>query len=86
VLGAKAMVEGGYRDSYGLGRHVAGSNFFHYIRDPWNSLAEMYWDMDVIPEDGKGWDLCDSAPDKTFAVWSHNPPPEDFVTNFEPPA
>lgn len=42
VLGATNLIEAGYRECFGLGRHVAGSNFFHYIRDPWGSLAEYF--------------------------------------------
>src|SRR5262249_20312721 len=30
-LGAMQMAEKGYRHSWGLGRHVLGSNYFHYI-------------------------------------------------------
>ncbi|KDB08143.1 Glyoxalase/bleomycin resistance protein/dioxygenase [Burkholderia sp. lig30] len=82
-LGARTLIEAGYKDCFGLGRHVAGSNFFHYIRDPWNSLVEMFWDMDMIPEDDSGWEILDGDPEDVTAVWAKAPPPEDFVVNFE---
>jgi catechol 2,3-dioxygenase len=39
-LGAMTMAENGYVKGWGLGRHVLGSNFFHYVRDPWGSYSE----------------------------------------------
>jgi catechol 2,3-dioxygenase-like lactoylglutathione lyase family enzyme len=82
-LGARRLIEAGYRDCFGLGRHVAGSNFFHYVRDPWNSLVEMYYDMDQIPEDDRGWQVLDGTPEQVTAVWARTPPPDDFAVNFE---
>lgn len=82
-IGAQTLLRSGYRDGFGLGRHVGGSNFFHYIRDPWNSLAEYFWDIDVIPEDDSAWQPLDVSPQEITAVWAASPPPEDFVLNFE---
>ncbi|TMG78669.1 MAG: hypothetical protein E6H75_03095, partial [Betaproteobacteria bacterium] len=48
-MGACRLLDKGYKDGWGLGRHVIGSNFFHYIRDPWDSLAEYFCDIDYIP-------------------------------------
>ncbi len=39
-LGAMLMAGKGYSEGWGLGRHVLGSNYFHYVRDPWGSYAE----------------------------------------------
>ncbi|MBI1964276.1 MAG: VOC family protein [Candidatus Rokubacteria bacterium] len=50
AMGAVRMRERGWHPSWGLGRHVIGSNFFYYIRDPWGSFAEYYFDLDYIPE------------------------------------
>lgn len=83
-LGAGRLIDAGYRDCFGLGRHVAGSNFFHYVRDPWNSLFEMFCDMDQVPEDDADWRALDGTPEQVTAVWARTPPPEDFVVNFEP--
>lgn len=84
-IGAQTLLRAGYKDGFGLGWHVGGSNYFHYIRDPWNSLAEYFWDIDVIPEDDSGWQPMDVGPEKLTAVWAATPPPPEFVINFEAP-
>lgn len=83
VLGAERVVGAGYRSAWGLGRHVIGSNFFHYVRDPWNGLAEYFWDIDYVPG-ATAWDAKDWGPEDGFFLWSTSgPPPEDFARNFE---
>ena len=84
-IGAQTLLHAGYKDGSGLGRHIGGSNYFHYIRDPWNSLAEYFWDIDVIPEDDSGWVPLDVPPEELTAVWASTPPPPEFVLNFEAP-
>ncbi|HSV82517.1 MAG TPA: VOC family protein [Ramlibacter sp.] len=84
-LGAQSLLRAGYKDGFGLGRHVGGSNYFHYIRDPWNSLAEYFWDIDIIPEDDSGWEPMDVTPEELTAVWASTPPPPEFAQNFEAP-
>jgi len=84
-LGAQSLLRAGYKDGFGLGRHVGGSNYFHYIRDPWNSLAEYFWDIDIIPEDDSGWVPMDVTPEELTAVWATTPPPPEFPQNFEVP-
>ena len=37
-VGATHMADKGFTYGWGLGRHVLGSNYFHYIRDPWGGL------------------------------------------------
>ncbi len=81
-IGAQTMLRAGYKDAFGLGRHVGGSNYFHYLRDPWGSLIEYFWDIDVIPED-EDWEPIDAPPHDVMFVWATMPPPEDFVLNFE---
>lgn len=83
VLGAQQVVDAGYRSAWGLGRHAIGSNFFHYLRDPWNGLAEYFLDIDFVPGTAewkaRDWDAADG-----FFLWSTGgPPPEDFVRNYE---
>jgi catechol 2,3-dioxygenase-like lactoylglutathione lyase family enzyme len=86
VLGAERLVEAGYRSAWGLGRHVIGSNFFHYLRDPWNGLVEYFWDIDFVPGSAH-WDARDWGPMDGFFLWSTSgPPPDDFVQNFEEPS
>jgi len=84
-IGAQTLLRAGYKDAFGLGRHIGGSNYFHYIRDPWNSLAEYFWDIDVIPEDDSGWQPMNVGPEQLIAVWAATPPPPEFVVNFEAP-
>jgi catechol 2,3-dioxygenase-like lactoylglutathione lyase family enzyme len=80
-LGAQAVLGAGYRNGWGLGRHVLGSNFFHYLRDPWNSLAEYFCDIDQIPADGS-WRPQDWGPEDSLYRWGPAVPP-DFAANFE---
>jgi catechol 2,3-dioxygenase-like lactoylglutathione lyase family enzyme len=39
------------RQTWGIGRHFAGSNFYWYLRDPSGSFIELYSDLDVIDDD-----------------------------------
>ena len=80
-LGAMQMLDRGHSKGWGLGRHVLGSNFFHYIRDPWGSYAEYSSDIDYVPVD-VDWPAADHPGHDAFYVWGPNPP-DDFVTNYE---
>ncbi len=82
-IGAQTLLRAGYKDGFGLGRHIGGSNYFHYIRDPWDSLVEYFWDIDVIPEDDSAWVPLNVGPEEITAVWAATPPPPEFVVNFE---
>ena len=53
-LGAMHMAGKGHSAGWGLGRHVLGSNYFHYVRDPWGSYAEYSCDIDYIPATNAG--------------------------------
>ena len=44
--GAMHMLDKGFSKGWGLGRHVLGSNFFHYVQDPWGSFCEYSTDID----------------------------------------
>jgi catechol 2,3-dioxygenase-like lactoylglutathione lyase family enzyme len=81
-LGAQTVLEAGYRNGWGFGRHVLGSNFFHYLRDPWMSMAEYFCDIDQIPGDGS-WRAEDHPAADALYRWGP-PLPEDFDRNFEP--
>jgi len=79
--GGRALVERAGRGDWGFGRHTIGSNFFHYVQDPWGSWFEYYADMDYI-DDYNMWtptnyELVDSLANWAPAV------PSDFVHNYE---
>ncbi|MEM8796643.1 MAG: VOC family protein [Pseudomonadota bacterium] len=80
-LGAMQMADKGYQKGWGVGRHVLGSNYFHYVRDPWGSYSEYSADMDFVPA-GMNWDGKDYEPEDGFYLWGPTPP-EDFGTNYE---
>lgn len=80
-LGAAQMTEAGYKRGWGLGRHVLGSNYFHYIRDPWGSYAEYSHDIDYIPAKQE-WTASYPSPENSLFLWGPEVP-EDFVTNYE---
>lgn len=79
--GADQMSAAGHPRGWGVGRHVLGSNYFRYVRDPWGSYAEYSFDIDHIPA-GMDWPAADHAPEDALYVWGPALP-EDFVTNFE---
>src|SRR5436305_1158966 len=80
-LGAMQMADKGFVAGWGLGRHGLGSNYFHYVRDPWGSYAEYSADVDYIPVD-HDWQAADHPPADSFYVWGPVPP-EDFAFNYE---
>jgi catechol 2,3-dioxygenase len=81
AMGAVHMAERGWQPGWGLGRHVIGSNFFYYLRDPWGSFGEYYFDLDYIPE-GCAWEPRDFPPEDSLYVWGP-PCPADFGENKE---
>lgn len=82
--GAEQMRAAGYDKGWGVGRHVLGSNYFHYVRDPWGSYAEYSFDIDFVPHD-LDWPAADHPPHDSFYVWGPAVP-DDFTTNHEQPA
>jgi catechol 2,3-dioxygenase len=80
-LGAMSMADKGFSHGWGLGRHVLGSNYFHYIQDPWGSWCEFSADIDYVPAD-VDWEGAQHPPEDSFYLWGPTPPP-DFVTNTE---
>ena len=63
---------------------MLGSNYFHYIRDPWGSYCEYSHDIDYVPM-GPGWNAGDAAPENGFYLWGPVPP-DDFAFNYESPS
>lgn len=79
--GAMQMADRGYSKGWGLGRHVLGSNYFHYVRDPWGSYSEYSSDIDYIPADCD-WPAADHQPEDAIYLWG----PQiwaDFIVNYE---
>lgn len=80
-LGGLQMAAAGYKDGWGIGRHVLGSNYFNYIRDPWGSYVEYSFDIDYIPSDVQ-WTAGHLDAEDAFFLWGP-PPPHDFARNSE---
>ena len=81
AMGAQRMRDAGCPEGWGLGRHVIGSNFFYYVRDPWGSFAEYFFDLDYIPE-YCAWEARDFPPEDALYRWGP-PVPDDFGLNRE---
>lgn len=79
--GGRALVEKAGRHDWGFGRHTVGSNYFHYIQDPWGSWFEYYSDMDFI-DDHDLWTPTNYGPEDSMANWGPDLPP-DFGLNRE---
>ncbi|MDU9393250.1 VOC family protein [Pseudomonas sp. zfem002] len=79
--GAEQMANAGYREGWGTGRHCLGSNYFHYVRDPWGSFCEYSADMDFI-EAGSQWPAGDFPAQNSLYLWGPSVP-EYFVLNTE---
>ena len=82
-VGAMQMAERGFSAGWGTGRHVLGSNYFYYVRDPWGSYSEYACDIDFIGAD-QNWEAKDFGPEDAVYLWGPALP-EDFVTNYEAP-
>lgn len=80
-LGMEQMLNKGYPYGWGVGRHVLGSNYFYYQRDPWGSFTEYSYDIDFIGLESD-WPAQDHPPEDSFYLWGPTVP-EDFVTNHE---
>ena len=62
-VGAMRMHDKGFQKGWGLGRHVLGSNYFHYVQDPWGSFSEYSCDIDYIPKEER-WPAADHKPEE----------------------
>lgn len=79
--GADQMEKAGFKAGWGTGRHVLGSNYFHYIQDPWGSFCEYSADIDYIPK-GETWATNDWPPEDSLYLWGPEVP-AIFLTNTE---
>jgi len=80
-LGAMQMAEKGFAKGWGLLRHVLGSNYSHYVRDPWGSYSEYSCDIDYIPAT-HDWETGQYPAEDSIYLWGP-PMPEDFIVNYE---
>jgi len=80
-LAAGRMAQKWGDNGWGFGRHAIGTNFFHYVRDPWNSYMEFYSDIDYI-EDSDSWTAQNWPLEDSLQAWGPNPP-ADFTHNYE---
>ncbi len=81
VMGHHHLSDAGkYKHSWGIGRHVDGSNVFDYWRDPFGNKIEHYTDGDIVnddyPSSHSGFNPAD--PKTQLSVWA---PPlgDDFM-------
>lgn len=79
--GGRALLAKSGRGGWGFGRHTIGSNFFHYIQDPWGSWFEYFSDMDHI-DDYVLWTPTNYSMEDSLASWGPEVP-HDFVHNYE---
>jgi catechol 2,3-dioxygenase len=79
--GASQMAAAGFTKGWGTGRHVLGSNYFHYVQDPWGSFCEYSADIDFVSA-GQTWPAGDFAPEDSLYLWGP-PVPDDFIHNTE---
>jgi catechol 2,3-dioxygenase-like lactoylglutathione lyase family enzyme len=79
--GGVALLAKTQKGDWGFGRHTIGSNFFHYIQDPWGSWFEYYSDMDFI-DDHALWTATNYEMRDSLASWGPAVP-HDFVHNYE---
>lgn len=80
-LGAMQMADKGYSKGFGLGRHVLGSNYFHYIQDPWGTWCEYSADIDYISVN-HDWKAEDHSLEDGIYVWGPDMP-DDFLHNYD---
>jgi catechol 2,3-dioxygenase-like lactoylglutathione lyase family enzyme len=79
--GAAQMAAAGHTKGWGTGRHCLGSNYFHYVQDPWGSFCEYSADMDYIAE-GSEWPAGDYPPENSLYLWGPDVP-DNFIFNTE---
>ncbi|MNI61470.1 Glyoxalase/Bleomycin resistance protein/Dioxygenase superfamily protein [compost metagenome] len=80
-LGAMRMADQGWKQGWGFGRHVLGSNYFYYVRDPWGSYSEYSCDIDFVPA-GIDWQAGNHPPEDSLYLWGPDVP-DEFVVNYE---
>ena len=80
-IGASQMAVAGYTRGWGTGRHVLGSNYFHYVQDPWGSFSEYSADIDFVSA-GSEWQGGNFPPEDSLYLWGPDVP-DYFIFNTE---
>ena len=80
-LASAQMRNAGHTEQWGVARHVLGSNYFCYTRDPWGSWWEHSCHIDYVPA-GTPWEAGDHPPEDSLYLWGPDVPP-NFVENVE---
>lgn len=70
------LVEEGYTQDVGVGRHLLGSQIFDYWKDPFGFRIEHYTDGDIVDSSHQPGSFSGSASDTT--QWGSRPPLEFF--------
>lgn len=81
--GASQMADAGYKQGWGVGRHVLGSNYFHYVQDPWGSFSEYSADIDYVAANAN-WTAGEYPPEDSMYLWGPDVP-DYFIANSEAP-
>ncbi|MGW5625305.1 VOC family protein [Streptomyces olivaceus] len=83
AAGGEYLAERGYRRSWGIGRHIQGSQLFDYWRDPDHFMLEHFADGDLFSRDVEpGW-----APMSASGLAQWGPPvTRDFLGTSPSPA
>ena len=76
VVGHERLKERGHTHSWGIGRHILGSQVFDYWRDPWGHLIEHWTDGDFFSADAPT--SVTDIPTMLGRQWGP-PAPSDFV-------
>jgi len=76
AAGGEYLREHGYRRSWGIGRHIQGSQIFDYWRDPFGFRVEHYTDGDVTDQTHQPQRYSVRAEDTT--QWGMDPPADFF--------
>ena len=77
-IGHDWLREKGWTASWGVGRHLLGSQVFDYWRSPWGYLFEHYADGDLLTADAKPKSY--PATEENLAQWGPVIDPQFFVS------
>ena len=80
-LGNTQMRAAGYTRHWGPGRHVLGSNYFNYVKDPFNQWWEYSAHIDYI-EKNADWTVANFSDEDSLYLWGPDMP-EEFPTHPE---